>query len=339
MEKLYVGCDLHSNNNYFSIIDKEDQKVWSGRLKNSLPVILEKLEPYQARIEGIVVELTFNWYWLVDGLMEHCYPVHLSNPGANEQYGGLKNVNDKNDARWLANLLRLDILKEGYIMDKPLRALRDLCRKRIQLVEMRTANILSIQNLFARNLGNIKAQDYGKMKFDELSLLFGDVNLARAVTANDSIIAALNREIQDLEKMIFRQIHLDPQFQKLKSIRGVGDILAQTMKLEVGDVRRFEQVGDYVSYCRLVSTDKFSNSKKKGKGNSKNGNKYLSWAYTEAAISAIHWNPSAKKFYEKKKRKTMPVIAIRALAHKLARASYYIMRDQVDFDSKKLFGY
>jgi len=85
MEKLYIGNDLHSNNNVISIIDSENKPVWSGKLKNSLTDVREKLEPYKDRIQGIVVESTFNWYWLVDGLMENGYKVHLSNPGANEQ--------------------------------------------------------------------------------------------------------------------------------------------------------------------------------------------------------------------------------------------------------------
>lgn len=150
MEKLYVGIDLHSNNNVISIIDEENRLIWGGKAKNSISEVLEKLQPYKDEISGVVVESTFNWYWLVDGLAEKGYKLHLSNPGANVQYSGKKNVNDKNDSRWLADLLRLNILKEGYVMDKEARAVRDLCRKRMRLVHIRTANILSIRNLFAQ---------------------------------------------------------------------------------------------------------------------------------------------------------------------------------------------
>lgn len=330
MEKLYVGIDLHSNNNVISIIDGENKQIYCGKLKNSLNEVLEKLAPYKEGISGIVVESTFNWYWLVDGLMENGYKLHLSNPGANEQYSGKKNINDKNDARWLADFLRLNILKEGYVMDAKLRAIRDLCRKRMQLVRMRTSNILSIRNLFSRNLGAITAKEIAKTEPDQLIELFGDKNLVRAVSA---------AEIKDVEKIILDQISLAREFQKLKTIKGVGDILAQTIMLEVGNIGRFKKVGNFASYSRCVSADKISNGKKKGRGNRKNGNKYLSWAFTEAAISLIHWNPDAKKFYERKKKKTMPVVAIKALAHKIARASYYIMKDQVEFDSAKLFGH
>ena len=80
-----------------------------------------------------------------------------------------------------------------------------------------------------------------------------------------------------------------------------------------------------------------SNGKKKGSGNSKNGNKYLSWAYVEAANFAIRFNPTIKRYYQKKKSKTNDVVAIKAVAHKLARACFYILRDQVPFDIKKAF--
>ena len=145
-------------------------------------------------------------------------------------------------------------------MDKELRAIRDLCRKRMQLVRMRTSNTLSIRNLFSRNLGSSSAKEIANMKPDHLSELFGDTNLVRAVNANESVIRTLNAEIKDIEKIILDQISLAPEFQKLKTIKGVGVILAQTIMLEVGDIKRFKKVGNFVSYCRCVSADKISKS-------------------------------------------------------------------------------
>ena len=107
--------------------------------------------------------------------------------------------------------------------------------------------------------------------------------------------------------------------------------------LEVGDIRRFKKVGHYSSYCRCVTTARLSNGKSKGKGNSKNGNKFLAWAYVEAANLAIRHCPQARKFYQRKMNKEGGVVAIKALANKLARATYYLMRDQVAYDPKKLF--
>jgi transposase len=111
--KLYGGIDLHSNNSVVVLLDEEDQVVYEKRLPNDLSYLLLELGPYRERIEGLVVESTFNWYWLVDGLMEAGYRMHLANTAAIQQYGGLKYTDDRSDARWLAHLLRLGLLPEG----------------------------------------------------------------------------------------------------------------------------------------------------------------------------------------------------------------------------------
>ena len=151
--KLYGAIDLHSNNNVTVLIDEKDKVVYQKRLTNELPLIVEQLSPYASSLEGIVVESTYNWYWLVDGLMEKDHRVHLANTAAIQQYEGLKYTDDDSDARWLAHLLRLGVLPEGYIYPKEQRQVRDLLRKRSQLVHHKTAHLLSIQNLYSRNTG------------------------------------------------------------------------------------------------------------------------------------------------------------------------------------------
>ncbi len=118
---------------------------------------------------------------------------------------------------------------------------------------------------------------------------------------------------------------------------GIGDILGLTIMLEVDDINRFAKVSNYSSYSRCVKSERFSNKKKKGEGNRKNGNKYLAWAYVEAAHFAIMHYPVIKSFYQRKKAKTNGIVAIKALSNKLARASYYVMRDQVPYDMNQLF--
>jgi transposase len=152
--KLYAGIDLHANNHVLVVIDEEDRLLYQKRLHNELGELLQPLTPYQETLQGIVVESTYNWYWLVDGLMAAGYRVHLANTTAIEQYKGLKHTEDQSDARWLAHLLRLGILPEGYIYPKAERAVRDLLRQRSQLVRQRTSNLLSIQNLLTRNTGS-----------------------------------------------------------------------------------------------------------------------------------------------------------------------------------------
>src|SRR5215475_3776793 len=150
---LYGGIDLHANNSVVVLLNAQDEVIYQKRLPNDLLMLLGQLAPYQAELKGLVVESTYNWYWLVDGLMEASYRVHLANPAAMQQYNGLKYTDDHSDARWLAHLLRLGVLPEGYIYPKTERAVRDLLRKRTHLVRQHTANVLSVQNIMARHTG------------------------------------------------------------------------------------------------------------------------------------------------------------------------------------------
>lgn len=146
-----------------------------------------------------------------------------------------------------------------------------------------------------------------------------------------------NYIIRDIEKEVLKVAELSPECIRLKTIPGIGKILGLTIMLEVGDIGRFSKVGDYSSYCRCVKSERISNGKKKGENNKKNGNKYLSWAYVEAANFAIRFSPEAQRFYQRKKAKRNGIVAIKALSNKIARASYYVMRDQVDYDIEYLF--
>jgi transposase len=142
----YSGIDLHSNNSVVTVIDDEDRIVAEQRLPNDLAKIRGFLAPWRDEIAGVVVESTFNWYWLVDGLMASGYHVHLANTTAIRKYDGLKHSGDETDARYLAHLLRLGILPTGTILPPEQRATRDLARKRMQLVRSRTTHILAVEN-------------------------------------------------------------------------------------------------------------------------------------------------------------------------------------------------
>jgi len=337
--KLYGAMDLHSTNSVLVVIDEEDKIVYQKRLPNDLALILKELCVYQSRLEGIVVESTYNWYWLVDGLMEQGYKVHLANTAAIQQYEGLKYTDDHSDARWLAHLLRLEVLPQGYIYPKGERPVRDLLRKRSQLVRQRTANLLSIQNLVTRNTGeSLSANRVKGLDVQQVDELLPDGDLALAVKANLSVMCSADEQTEILERTVTERVKLRPQFSFLKTVPGIGQILALTIMLETGDIRRFPSVGNFASYCRCVGSQKVSNSKKKGKGNTKNGNKYLAWAFVEAANFAIRFNSKIKSFYQRKKAKSKGVVAIKAVAHKLCRACYYIMRDRVPFNITKAFG-
>ncbi len=338
--RLYAGIDLHANSHYVGIIDEENRILFRHKIANDLRNTLSFLKPFQKEMEGVVVESTFNWYWLVDGLMDHGYRVHLANPSAIQQYEGLKHSDDERDALWLANLLRLGILPEGYIYPKQERPVRDLLRKRLQLVRHRTSHILSIQNIVSRSLGirmtsnEVKGLDEG-----QVGELFKEEHLFLAVRSSIGVMRYLGEKIKQIEGVVKSRVKIRQEFEKLLRLPGVGQILGLTIMLEVGDIGRFAEVGHYASYCRCVRSTRVSNGRAKGEGNRKNGNKYLAWAYVEAAHFAIRDYPEVNRYYHRKVAGTNKVVAIKAVSHKLARASYYIMRDQVEYDPNKLFHY
>ncbi len=336
--KLYGGIDLHSNNSVIVLSDGEDKVVYRRRLPNELASVLAELEPYRDVIEGLVVESTYNWYWLVDGLMEAGYRLHLANTAAIIQYSGLKYADDESDARWLAKLLRLGLLPEGYIYPKKERPVRDLLRKRGQLVHQRTSNLQAVQNLMARNRGHsLNANRIKRLADEEVDRLLPNADLALAVKSNLAVMRTLDVVIDGLEKTIKARVKLRPAFKPLLTVNGIGDILGLTIMLETGEIGRFAKVGNYASYCRCVGSKHLTNGKTKGRGNTKNGNKYLAWAYIEAANFAVRYNPRIRRYYQRKAARTNGIVAIKTVAHKLARACYYILRDQVSFNVNKAF--
>ena len=336
--KYYVGLDLHSTNTYIGILDELGNRVFKKRVPNELPIISGCLEPYKEGIVGVVVESTFNWYWLVDGLMEQGYRFLLANPVAFQRYNGLKYTDDEHDAFFLALLLKLGILPTGFIFPKEERHLRDLLRKRMILVGQRTAHLLSFKSLINRNMGaSIDSNEIKRLREEEVFDWFSDEHLACSAQANIAASRFLSAKILELEKVIIKAATLKDAYQNLLTIPGIGRILALVIMLETGPIDRFESVGNYASYCRCVPTSRLSNGKQKGKNNSKNGNKYLSWAFIEAANMAVRYCPNAKAFYQKKGNKAHKIVAIKALAHKMARACYWILKDNVPYDGDKLF--
>ena len=336
---LYAGIDLHSNNNVVVVQDEADNVVGRRRLANDLKTVSAWLEPYRDDLAGVVVESTYNWYWLVDGLMEQGYPVHLANTVAIQQYNGLKYRDDTSDARWLAKLLRLGQLPEGYIYPRTERALRDLLRKRSQLVRLATINLLSIQNLFARNRGEgLSANRVKQLTPDVVDAAFEDPNVALAVKSNVKVLDCLREQIFVLEQAVHGQMKLRKGYMKLLTVPGIGKILALTIMLETGDISRFRNVGNYVSYGRLVGSSHLTNGKRKGSGNTKNGNAFLCWAFIEAANFAIRHNETIRRYYQRKQARTKRIVALKAVAHKLARACYHMIKDDVKFDITRAFG-
>ena len=276
---------------------------------------------------------------LVDGLNENGYATHLANPAAIDQYDGLKNADDKTDAFFLAELSRLKILPEGYIYPKEERPVRDLLRRRLLLVRQRTAHVLSFQNLIARERGEkISSNNIQKLHAAEVNEFFEDSRLVLMGRTNIDSIRFLTKQVREIERAVLKEVDLAPEYEKLLTVPGIGKILGLTIMLETGDINRFAKVGNYSSYCRCVKSSRTSNNKKKGENNKKNGNRYLSWAYVEAANFIRRYCPEAKKWHQRKVARSSPVLATKALGSKICKACYFIIKDQVDFDVKKIFG-
>jgi transposase len=198
---------------------------------------------------------------------------------------------------------------------------------------------LSIQNLYTRNTGSsLSANEIKGLQVQDIDGMVAANDLALAIKANLAVMQSADEQVEILEQAVAGQVKLRPEFRFLKTVPGIGQILALTIMLESGDIRRFATVGNYASYCRCVGSQKTSNRKKKSKGNTKNGNKYLGWAFVEAANFAIRFSPKIRSFYQRKKSKSKGIVALKAVAHKLCRACFYIMKDRVAFDVTKAFG-
>ena len=247
--ELYAGFDLHATNSFLGIVDKRGGRVFGKKLYNDLELILEVLRSRKGGIVGVAVESTYNWYWMVDGLMEEGYRVHLANPSQIQKYEGLKHADDKHDAFWLAELLRLGILAEGYIYPKEERPVRDLLRKRGHLVKIRTSLILSLQNIIARNYGvRLNVNDVKRLRQDRVSPVFEeDDDLALAGMVSKETIDFLTRKIHQIERAVEGKIRLKQPYRYLLTLPGVGKVLALTIMLETGSISRFAKVGNYVS--------------------------------------------------------------------------------------------
>lgn len=339
MRKLIAGMDLHSNNLVIGLMDMDGKRVAHQKVECRLSEVVRFLAPYKKRLEQMAVESTYNWYWLVDGLQALRYPVVLANPAGMEQYSGIKHADDTNDAFFLAELLRLKILPTGYIYDPQLRPVRDLLRRRLTLVHQRTALMLSFKSLYTRTTGQeMTLSQLKELEIKEAQDLYD--HPANQLIAGMQIkhIEQLSESIEKVEKGVLCCARELPFYSKLTTLPGVGKILGMTITMEVGDIKRFAEPGHFASYCRAVAAKRMSNHKKKGENNSKCGNKYLAWAFVEAANFARRYDEPCRKWFDRKATKTSNVIASKALACKLAKAAWYLMAEGTAYDPKRMFG-
>jgi transposase len=244
---------------------------------------------------------------------------------------------DTSDAFFLAELQRLNILPTGYIYDPQLRPVRDLLRRRLSLVHQRTALILSFKSLYTRTTGQDMALSRLKsMELAEALTLYKHPANGLIAQIQKEHIQKLDQSIERIEKVVLKCARELPCYEKLQTLPGVGRILAMTITMEIGQMERFKAPGNFASYCRTVDSKRLSNNKKKGDNNQKCGNKYLAWAFVEAANFAKRYDEQCRKWFDRKATKTGKVIATKALACKLAKAAWCVVSQDTDYDPKRM---
>lgn len=334
---LYAGIDLHSTNSVLAVIDQDGKRLHRRRYSNDIQHILKSLAPFKDELGSVVVESTFNWYWLVDGLQDAGHCVQLAHPPGIEQYSGLKHGDDDSDAEHLANLARLGLVHEGFIFPREERALRDLLRQRLRFVQQSVTLLHSIQSLWCRMTGKtLSANDFRALETAAIERAFPDPLVRAGALSRIRAWKALQDEVEATERCVLQHQQDRPGLALLKTAPGIGKILGLTALLETGPISRFASVGEYASYCRMVGSVRLSNGKKKGQGNRKCGNRFLCWAYIEAAHHALRYEP-IRIWYQRKLAKSNLVKARKAVAHKIARGCYHVLRERTPFDIARAF--
>lgn len=335
---LYAGADLHGNNVFLSVIDGSGKEVFHRRVATTIDAVDQALEPYWPRIAALGVESTFNWYWLVDGLREQGREIKLGNPAKMDQYKGLKRADDRSDARWLAEQLRLGVFPACYIYPRQIRGVRDALRRRQLFVRQRIQAMLSLEGLLVR-YGIEAPGSYALKKWTNQDVEATGLEPFVQLQLR-TLLGALRdseRRVKEVETSVKAFVEPIEAFQRIRQVPGIGEILGMTIVLESGDFARFPDAGCYASYCRAVDSRRDSNGKKKGENNRRNGNPYLGWAFIEAAALSLRFEPKIQSWYDRKKRQRNSIVARKALACKLAKAAWHVMNGK-DFDMQMLFG-
>ncbi len=341
----YVGIDLHARTLQLCVIDAEkgERILERARVPNRLPEILELLEPFMEGGVSIAVESTFNWYWLVDGLQDTGYEVHLAHTLGNARITKAKVKTDRRDAYRLARLLRSGDLQEGYIYPRETRPIRDLIRHRQRIVAARSGEYARIRiQLYREGILEHSRASVQAMTDDEIETLF--VHPAVAAVAHFELerIRLLKSQITKIERQIEDYAGDLPEIVLARSLPGVDLALAPIIVFETGDISRFASHRTYSSYCRLVpGCANSSNSSKPGRSR-KEGNPMLKSAFTQAATHATRTNERVRRYanrqLSRRSGRGRKAIVRNNVGHKLAIAVWMMLTHGVAYDEKLLFG-
>ena len=335
--QYYCGIDLHARLLYVCILDERGKKVLHKKIKADPHQLRKLLEPY---MEDVVVgvECMHCWYWVSDFCRELNVEFILGHALYMKAIHGGKAKNDKIDSYKIASLMRGGNFPLAYNYPSKCRATRDLLRRRTHIMrhgsslKAHVVNTDSQYNLPAQslNLKNVSARE-------GLRHYYEDPVIQRMITLDMNILDCYIRELKHVETFIENKAHdhFGMLLNILRTFPGIGAILALTILYEIGDIQRFPSVQNFASYSRLVKCKAESAGKMYGTIGNKIGNGYLKWAFSEAAVMYLRGNDKAKRYLEKLQRRMNKAKALSALAHKIGRCIYFMLRDKQVFDEKK----
>jgi transposase len=337
--KFYCGIDLHAKSMYLCIINQEGEIVLHRNIKTCPEVFLKTIAPYREDIV-VAVECMFVWYWVADLCSKERIPFVLGHALYMKAIHGGKAKNDKIDAYKIAVLLKGGMIPMAYVYPSRMRSTRDLLRRKTHLVRKRAELLAHIQNTnYQYNLPDIGKKIAYKANRVGVAERFPDEAVQKSVDLDlklldfyDSLLLRLEHELS-----LTAKVHDADSYFRIRSIPGIGRILGMTILYEIHDIGRFSRVQDFVSYCRLVKSAKESAGKKMGTSGKKIGNVHLKWAFSEAAVLFLRRNPLARKFRDKLTKKHGKAKSLTILAHKLARAVYYILKRKEVFHMEAFF--
>jgi len=333
----WCGIDLHVKTMYVCILDAEGQTLAHKNLPATPEAFLEAMAPYR---DGLVVavECIFSWYWLADLCAREGIAFVLGHALYMKAIHGGKAKNDRIDALKIATLLRGGLLPQAYVYPAGMRSTRDLLRRRLHLVRRRGQLLAHIQMTSHQyNLPPLGKRIAYPANREGIVEHFEDRAVRKSIAIDLALLERFDGLITDVEGYLVRQAKQhDPQaFHRLRTIPGVGKVLALTILYEIHDVRRFDRVQEFASYARLVKCAKESAGKKLGTSGGKMGNVHLKWAFSEAAVLFVRHSAQGKQLLARLEKRFGKGKALSILAHKLGRAAYYMLAREKAFDPER----
>ena len=325
---------------YLCILDETGEVRLHQNIKTDREVFLKLIEPFREDVV-VAVECMFTWYWIADLCNDHEIPFVLGHALYMKAIHGGKAKNDKIDSRKIAVLLRGGMIPMAYTYPAKMRATRDLLRCRNHLMRKRAELYAHIQNTKSQyNLPESLGCIAKPQNREGIAERFTDPSVQKMIDADLAVIEAYDPIIAKMERDIVKMAnHHDPvAYALLKSIPGVGKILGLVILYEIENIKRFPTVQDFASYARLVKCAKESNGKKHGSSGKKIGNAHLKWAFSEAAVLFIKGNEPAKRYLDRLANKHGKGKALSILAHKLGRATYFMLKNKKSFNQEKFLG-